>query len=213
MAGRLIEEPIVRPEGYNRVLQVKPEDVEKVLDDKQSVFKLGKDLRAALLQGQTSQASNTCRSQVSEDTSNGSHQSLATMFPYLSDRVKEAATVQLPSISRLNYSVWVSFAEVYNENCYDLLEKIPEAKRKGEKPRRTPLKIAEDRGCVFIRGLKEILVSNADEAYQLLLIGRENLHFAATRLNHHSSRSHCIFTIKIIRVPDKVMIVLRWLEF
>lgn len=36
------------------------------------------------------------------------------------------------------------------------------------------------------------------------MIGRENLQFAATRLNHHSSRSHCIFTIKIIRVVDKV---------
>ncbi len=36
------------------------------------------------------------------------------------------------------------------------------------------------------------------------MIGRENLQFAATRLNHHSSRSHCIFTIKIIRVADKV---------
>jgi hypothetical protein len=36
------------------------------------------------------------------------------------------------------------------------------------------------------------------------MIGRENLQFAATRLNHHSSRSHCIFTIKVIRVVDKV---------
>jgi kinesin family protein 20 len=34
------------------------------------------------------------------------------------------------------------------------------------------------------------------------MIGRENLHFAATRLNHHSSRSHCIFTIKAIRVAE-----------
>jgi kinesin family member 20 len=104
------------------------------------------------------------------------HQSLATMFPHLSERVREEASVSLPSSSRLNYCIWVSFAEVYNENCYDLLDKIPEVKRKGDKPRRTPLKIAEDRsGCVFIRGLKEVLVSNADEAYQLLLIGRENL--------------------------------------
>jgi kinesin family protein 20 len=86
---------------------------------------------------------------------------------------------------------------------------MPEIKRKGDKPRRMPLKIAEDRGgCVYIRGLREILVSNADEAYQLLIIGRENLQFAATRLNHHSSRSHCIFTIKVIRVADKVSIII-----
>ena len=32
--------------------------------------------------------------------------------------------------------------------------------------------------------------------------GRDNLHFAATKLNQHSSRSHCIFSIKIVRVAD-----------
>lgn len=53
--------------------------------------------------------------------------------------------------------------------------------------------------CAF-QGLREIKVNSADEAYQIMTIGRENLQFAATRLNHHSSRSHCIFTIKVIRV-------------
>ena len=45
--------------------------------------------------------------------------------------------------------------------------------------------------------LMMLQVMTADEAYQALIIGRENLHFAATRLNHNSSRSHCIFTIKV----------------
>ena len=99
--------------------------------------------------------------------------------------------------------MWVSFAEIYNENIHDLLEKLPEAKHKGDKPRRRPLKLAEDRGGgVYIKGLKEVPVYSADEAYQLLMIGRQNLQFAATRLNQHSSRSHCIFTIKVIRVAD-----------
>lgn len=44
---------------------------------------------------------------------------------------------------------------------------MPEAKRKGEKPRRVPLKLAEESGCVYIKGLKEICVSSADEAYQV----------------------------------------------
>ena len=35
-----------------------------------------------------------------------------------------------------------------------------------------------------------------------MMIGRENLQFAATRLNEHSSRSHCVFTIKIIGSPN-----------
>jgi hypothetical protein len=43
---------------------------------------------------------------------------------------------------------------------------------------------------------------SADEAYQALMIGRENLQFAATKLNTNSSRSHCIFTLKIIKMAD-----------
>ena len=35
-----------------------------------------------------------------------------------------------------------------------------------------------------------------------MLYGKENLHFAATKLNHNSSRSHCLFTVKLIRTDD-----------
>ena len=106
------------------------------------------------------------------------------------------------SNSSLNYAIWVSFAEIYNENIYDLFEKMPEVKKGDTKPgRRSPLKLADDRGgSVYIKGLKEVFVTSSDEAYQLLMIGRQNLQFAATRLNHNSSRSHCIFTVKIVRV-------------
>ena len=38
-------------------------------------------------------------------------------------------------------------------------------------------------------------VNSADEAYQALLIGRENLHFAATKLNQQSSR--CAATSRV----------------
>ncbi len=40
------------------------------------------------------------------------------------------------------------------------------------------------------------------------MIGRENLHFAATKLNQHSSRSHCIFTIKV-RLLEHVYVFCR----
>lgn len=49
-------------------------------------------------------------------------------------------------------------------------------------------------------GLQEVRVNSAQEAMRLLDIGRQNLHFAATRLNHNSSRSHSIFTIKLVRL-------------
>merc|ERR1719430_2473996 len=65
------------------------------------------------------------------------------------------------------------------------------------------MKLCEDRsGNTYVKGLREVRVNSADEAYQALMIGRENLQFAATKLNQHSSRSHCIFTIKVVRVAD-----------
>ena len=60
----------------------------------------------------------------------------------------------------ITYTMWISFAEIYNENIYDLLKKIPEAKKKGEKVRRTPLKMCDDRnGSPYIKGLTEIQVT------------------------------------------------------
>ncbi len=119
------------------------------------------------------------------------------MFPDLSGRLREDAEIALKH-DDIHYAVWISFAEIYNENIYDLLEKIPPVKRKGDRPKRNPLKLAEDKnGSIYVKGLKEIKVNSADEAYQVMMIGRKNLHFAATRLNHQSSRSHCIFTIKV----------------
>ena len=46
--------------------------------------------------------------------------------------------------------------------------------------------------------LHYVRVDSASEAMRVLEIGRQNLHFATTRLNHNSSRSHCIITLKLV---------------
>ncbi|XP_031832569.1 uncharacterized protein LOC116426957 [Nomia melanderi] len=100
-------------------------------------------------------------------------------------------------------SVWVSFAEIYNEVVYDLLSNEIQKKR-------IPLKLATDsRGRAFIKGLKTVCVNSGSEAYQVLMAGQYNLKVAATALNAKSSRSHCIFTIKLLKYytehdPDNV---------
>ncbi|OAD55432.1 Kinesin-like protein KIF20A [Eufriesea mexicana] len=92
-----------------------------------------------------------------------------------------------------HYSVWVSFAEIYNEIVYDLLSNECQKKR-------TPLKLATDgQGRTFIKGLRTICVNSGSEAYQVLMAGQYNLKVAATALNARSSRSHCIFTIKLLK--------------
>ncbi|XP_014472645.1 PREDICTED: kinesin-like protein KIF20B isoform X2 [Dinoponera quadriceps] len=102
-----------------------------------------------------------------------------------------------------HYSIWVSFAEIYNEIVYDLLSNECQKKR-------IPLKLGTDSsGRAFIKGLRTIYVNSAAEAYQVLMAGQYNLKIAATALNAKSSRSHCIFTITLLKycaenLPDTV---------
>lgn len=118
----------------------------------------------------------------------------------IENRIREETKVMVEDQGQILFSVWVSFAEIYNEQIFDLLQ--PLSKKKNA--RRPVLKLSDDRnGSPYIKGLKEICVQNADEAYKLLTIGKRNLQTACTKLNHQSSRSHCIFNIKIIRVVDK----------
>ena len=124
-------------------------------------------------------------------------QKLDDLFPGLTTRDKDSSTVDVHD-DNIIYSIWISYAEIYNENVYDLLQKVPVSKMRRDRVRQNPLKLSDDsNGATYVKGLWEIPVTTADEAYQVLMIGRDNLHFAETRLNHNSSRSHCIFTIKV----------------
>ena len=53
-----------------------------------------------------------------------------------------------------------------------------------------------------LQGLRELQVDNVEEAMLLLRLGLQHRHVAATRLNYQSSRSHSIYTIKLIKVVD-----------
>lgn len=68
------------------------------------------------------------------------------------------------------------------------------------KKKKVPLKLATDnQGRAFIKGLNTVYVNSGAEAYQVLMAGQYNLKVAATALNARSSRSHCIFTIKLLK--------------
>ncbi|KAL3320326.1 Kinesin-like protein kif20a [Cichlidogyrus casuarinus] len=53
----------------------------------------------------------------------------------------------------------------------------------------------------FYKDLSWYPVSNVTEAMKLLEVGRMCQQVASTKLNTTSSRSHCIFTIKMVRIP------------
>ncbi|XP_041746481.2 kinesin-like protein KIF20B isoform X1 [Coregonus clupeaformis] len=96
------------------------------------------------------------------------------------------------------FSVWVSFCEIYNENIHDLLEPIPNGALK-----RTTLRLSQDvKGNSFVKDLKWVQVNNEEEAYKVMKLGKKNQSFASTKLNLLSSRSHSIFSVRILRMED-----------
>ncbi|KAG7231833.1 hypothetical protein INR49_010279 [Caranx melampygus] len=100
--------------------------------------------------------------------------------------------------ARTKFSVWVSFCEIYNENIHDLLESTQSAA-----PRRTVLRLSQDvKGNAFVKDLRWVQVTSAEEAYMVMKLGKKNQSFSSTRLNQLSSRSHSIFSIRILRIED-----------
>ncbi|ORX52039.1 kinesin-domain-containing protein [Hesseltinella vesiculosa] len=95
------------------------------------------------------------------------------------------------------YNIWVSYAEIYTERIYDLL--VPPDRHQKRKP--LSLKYEFRSGHKYISGLKEVKVQSIEEAYTLLLQGQRHRAVYSTLMNHASSRSHSIFTIRIVRLP------------
>ncbi|KAK2824670.1 hypothetical protein Q5P01_021845 [Channa striata] len=96
------------------------------------------------------------------------------------------------------FSVWVSFCEIYNENIHDLLEVVPTGAT-----RRTALRLSQDvKGNAFVKDLRWVPVNGAEEAYKVMKLGKRNQSFSSTRLNQLSSRSHSIFSIRILKIED-----------
>jgi kinesin family protein 11 len=90
----------------------------------------------------------------------------------------------------IEYSVRVSHMEIYNEELVDLL--APEG---GEAK---PLKMLEHpTNGVCVHNLQEVPVTSSDAIFKVLRVSNKKRTTAATKMNHVSSRSHCIFTITV----------------
>ncbi|KAI9609500.1 hypothetical protein H4Q26_007457 [Puccinia striiformis f. sp. tritici PST-130] len=144
----------------------------------------------------------------------------------------------LPIDSSVEFGIWISYAEVYNEKVYDLLDTMIEsssssgatfqsftanladqvknaahllhtkASNTGGVIKRKPLTLKHDKtsGNKYVHGLTEIRVKTAEEAKILLRRGQVNRTVFSTYANRTSSRSHGIFTIKVIKLPKNVQL-------
>ncbi|XP_019942794.1 kinesin-like protein KIF20A isoform X2 [Paralichthys olivaceus] len=95
------------------------------------------------------------------------------------------------------FALWVAFFEIYNECVYDLLQ--PSLCSKSKK--RAALRVCDDgAGNAYVKDLRWINIQNLGEANKLLQFGNKNRSAAATKLNQSSSRSHSIFTMKLLQI-------------
>ncbi|KAI2798607.1 Kinesin-like protein kif23 [Blomia tropicalis] len=111
-----------------------------------------------------------------------------------------------------NYSVFVSYVEIYNNYIYDLLDDQIGSNHVNNGA--TPLRqnnqqrfggskiLREDcKKKIYVSGAIEIEVKSADEAFELFLRGGTRRRIGSTSMNSESSRSHSIFTIRLVQAP------------
>ena len=117
------------------------------------------------------------------------------------------------------YAVFISCIEIYNNYIYDLLDDSPAAvdsnnqnaasssaaannanSNGGGESMKESKSLKEDaRGCMYIKDVNEIEVKSTEEALDLMHRAQKRRVVASTDLNAESSRSHTIFTIRVVQ--------------
>ena len=93
----------------------------------------------------------------------------------------------MSSPGNIEYTVRVSYMEIYMEKIRDLLA-----------PQNDNLPVHEEKSRgVYVKGLLEIYVSSVQEVYEVMRRGGTARAVAATNMNQESSRSHSIFVVTI----------------
>jgi kinesin family member 20 len=140
----------------------------------------------------------------------------------LGPQVEDASDVDSdPTILKVDrnheYTIWISYAEVYNEKVYDLLDSLNDESDfnamhgKGAKSlvlARTALPLKpcpvtdnENLEChgKYIAGLRQFRVHTAAQAKAIIKLGQLHRRVFGTLANRESSRSHGIVIIKVVR--------------
>ncbi|XP_023731886.1 kinesin-like protein KIN-7N isoform X1 [Lactuca sativa] len=85
------------------------------------------------------------------------------------------------------FLIRVSYMEIYNEEINDLF---------AVENQKLQIHESLERG-IFVAGLREEIVNNAEQVLKLIEMGEVNRHFGETNMNVRSSRSHTIFRMVI----------------
>ena len=161
----------------------------------------------------------------------------ARAFDQLKGEVEPSTAESVKVDKNYSYAIFVSYAEVYNEKIFDLLDAVlpststplPAPKSNGNlarpssgwplssslslaalanggggvlKRRALALKNDPEGNGKYVAGLNEVRVRTRDEALAIFRAGQQARQVFGTLANRESSRSHGIFSIKIVRVHN-----------
>ncbi|KAF2020841.1 kinesin-domain-containing protein [Aaosphaeria arxii CBS 175.79] len=101
--------------------------------------------------------------------------------------IEQIFASMLASPSNIEYTVRVSYMEIYMERIRDLLNPVND---------NLPVHEEKSRG-VYVKGLLEVYVSSVAEVYEVMRRGGAARAVSATNMNQESSRSHSIFVVTI----------------
>ena len=97
----------------------------------------------------------------------------------------------------IDFQFKLSVLEIYKEVIYDLLS-----------PQITDIKIQENpESGVVIDGLSEVYLSSINEFFEYAELSQTNRKTAETKLNHNSSRSHCILILEVTQSFKKEKLI------
>ncbi|XP_062262680.1 kinesin-like protein KIF20A [Platichthys flesus] len=198
LQGRLYGAMDLKPVMYQDVKQLEPSEV-----------RVEEIRRNSLLKEDESLISRRGGTTTNGDSGLGGLSSTSHMASLLDDT--DSVCLEPDSLSHtggddleegMQFSIWVSFYEIYNEFLYDLLDVSPSMHPR----KRATLRLSDDKqGNPYVKDLSWIQVRSAEEAWRILRAGRRNQSFASTHLNHNSSRSHSIFSIRVLHIRPETI--------
>lgn len=102
------------------------------------------------------------------------------------------------------YAVFISYVEVYNNSVYDLLEDIGQpstAQHRSTGTLQSKIIREDSSKTMFVHGVQEVEVKSMHEAIEAFQTGQKRKRVGHTLLNAESSRSHSVFTIRLVQAP------------
>lgn len=116
--------------------------------------------------------------------------------PEIASQASDDASILGGVIEDNMYAVFVTYVEVYNNSVYDLLEDGPI-----QKTLQTKIIRGDEKHNMYVHGVTEVEVKNVKEAIDAYHMGQKRKRTGHTILNSESSRSHSVFTIRLVQAP------------